>query len=115
MTCLKCGRDTADDHVFCQECLAVMDRYPVKPGTPVHLPHPAEPAPVKKSRKRVLSPDEQIFHLRRQVRRLMLGLSIVTVLLALCAGLLAYKMLQQQMQPVSNYGRNYTIDTSHNT
>ncbi len=114
MNCLKCGKKTTNSQVFCDSCLQNMASYPIKPGTPVHLPNPAEPAPVKKSRKRVLSPEEQIFHLRRQVRRLMLGLSIVTVLLALCAGLLAYKMLHQP-QPVSTYGRNYTIDTSSNS
>lgn len=113
MHCLKCGKKTTNSQVFCDSCLQGMASYPIKPGTPIHLPHPAEPAPVKKPRKRVLSPEEQLFHLRRQVRRLMLALSVVTVLLALSAGLLAYKLLQQP-EPISTYGRNYTIDTSSN-
>ena len=38
MYCLKCGRDTKSEQVFCNDCLAVMDAYPVKPDTAIHLP-----------------------------------------------------------------------------
>ena len=39
MSCMKCGKEVSEDQVFCPECLAEMERYPVKPGTPVLLPH----------------------------------------------------------------------------
>ena len=35
MSCMKCGKEVSEDQVFCPECLAEMERYPVKPGTPV--------------------------------------------------------------------------------
>ncbi len=39
MNCLKCGREIQSPQVFCDACLADMDAYPVKPGTPVHIHH----------------------------------------------------------------------------
>ena len=36
--CLKCRREIAEGQVFCDDCLAQMKKYPVKPGTPVNLP-----------------------------------------------------------------------------
>ena len=38
MSCIKCGKDTLGQDVFCKECLEVMADYPVKPGTPVLIP-----------------------------------------------------------------------------
>ena len=35
MNCLKCGRDIAEDQLFCESCLEVMDQYPVKSGSVV--------------------------------------------------------------------------------
>ena len=39
MSCMKCGKEVSEGQVFCEECLTEMERYPVKPGTPVLLPH----------------------------------------------------------------------------
>ena len=38
MYCMKCGREIEDGQAFCGDCLAVMEKYPVKPGTAVILP-----------------------------------------------------------------------------
>ena len=35
--CMKCGKEIPEERVFCEECLAVMDAYPVKPDTVVQI------------------------------------------------------------------------------
>ena len=47
MACLKCGKETEEDRSFCADCRAVMDLYPVKPGTPVVLLQRPEREPEK--------------------------------------------------------------------
>ena len=39
MNCLKCGKKTGKTEAFCQECMEVMERYPVKPGTVAQIPN----------------------------------------------------------------------------
>ena len=78
MRCLKCGRDIADEQVFCEDCQTDMAQYPVKPGTPIQLPHRAPEPPVKKKpgkEKPELKPEERIARLRRRVRWLTLALA----------------------------------------
>ena len=84
MSCMKCGKEVSEDQVFCPECLAEMDRYPVKPGTPVLLPHREPIAAQRKRRplKRVRKPEEQLAALRKSVRLLCL---ILFLLLAIAA------------------------------
>lgn len=38
MSCMRCGKATEESELFCAECLADMERHPVKPGTPIQLP-----------------------------------------------------------------------------
>ena len=49
--CIKCGKELSTTKVFCQECLEIMEKYPVATGTPIVL-HPrsaaVQKAPVKK-------------------------------------------------------------------
>ncbi len=110
MYCLKCGKETADAHIFCDSCLSVMSEYPVKPDTTVHLPHrPEAAAPKKQSRKRAMQPEEQLAAMHRLVRRLIAALVAVTVLFVLSAAGLAYTYKNSDTTPT--VGRNYTIDT----
>ena len=114
MDCLKCGRKTVDDHVFCDECLTVMDRYPVKPGTPVHLPrHAFVPAGKKAApRKRTISQEEQIEKLRRRLRRSRLAGLVLLVALSLAAVILVREFAGKDIPVI---GQNYTIDISRDT
>lgn len=109
MTCLKCGRNTQDDHVFCPECLAVMDRYPVKPGTPVHLPRHAFVPTSRKTppRKRTVPLEEQIAGLKRSLRRSRLVGLVLLVALSLAAVLLVREFAGNDIPAI---GQNYTID-----
>ena len=86
MNCVKCGREIGEDQVFCGQCLDEMEKYPVKPGTAVHIPTRAPREEVKKQPKRklALSPSEQIQRLQKKVRILRLALALM---LLICAGL----------------------------
>ena len=84
MNCMKCGRELTGEGVFCAECLAEMDRYPVRPGTVVHLPRHNPDPPAKKPvsrRKSHVAPEEKVKQLRKLVVRLVVALVICTVLL----------------------------------
>ena len=114
MACLKCGREIAAEQVFCDGCLAIMEESPVKPGTPVLLPSPKHQAAVKKQthRKRALSPEEQVLHLRKALRRMYLCVAVLIVVLGMATALLVNEILQQDTPAI---GQNYNVDTTLNT
>ena len=115
MTCMKCGVDIPEGQVFCDHCLSVMEEYPVKPSTRIHLPKRAfaeeeQKKPGKK--KRTLSPEEQIAALRLKVRRLRLAAVVLVFILCIVTGFLVLKIYSDFTTPET--GRNYNIDTSMN-
>ena len=114
MSCLKCGRNTVDAHVFCNECMAVMDRHPVKPGTPVHLPrHVFIPTNKKPTpRKRTVSQEEQIVNLKKRLRRSRMIGMILLVALSLATVLLVREFAGEDLPAI---GQNYTIDIGRDT
>lgn len=114
MYCLKCGKDTTGEQVFCDNCLQAMEAYPIKPGTAVHLPKTHATVEVKKTahRKRPLTPDEQIASLQKHLHRSrVLGL-LLAALLLVASGLLVYEILNPDGPII---GLNYTIDTTMGT
>lgn len=111
MNCMKCGAETPEGQVFCDHCLSVMEQYPVKPGTHIHLPkrtEVAEPAKKPTKKKRTPSPEEQIAALRQKVMRLRLLVVILAFVICVVSGFLALSLYQQYSNP--DTGRNYTID-----
>jgi len=116
MNCMKCGTQIPEKQVFCDHCLSVMDQYPVRPGTYIHLPKRAkvtEAAPKKSAKKkRTLSVEEQLSALRLQVLRLRLTAAILAFLVCVASAFLAVKVFYDTTEPTT--GRNYTIDTSMN-
>lgn len=114
MYCLKCGKDTQQDQVFCDSCLQTMEAYPVKPGTVVNLPKQDPMAAAKKSshRKRLMTPDEQVIYLRKHLRRSRAFALILAALLVLSSGMLLYEILNPDAPVI---GKNYTIDTTRET
>ena len=111
MYCMKCGREVEDEQVFCSDCLVDMEKYPVAPGTVVKLPTRKEPPPSRKpvSRRRKLTPSEQIPILKKRIRRLIAAL-VVTVLLFLAALYPAvnFFLRHYDLRP----GQNYTAITT---
>ena len=104
MGCMKCGRDLEPGQVFCQECLADMRKYPVKPGTVVTLPRRQEELPKRPPRKKTLSPEEQIRRLRKRNRRLFVTSLVLILLLAVSAFFLVREILEEEhYRPGQNY------------
>lgn len=88
MQCIKCGRDTENNQVFCPECLASMDQAPIKPGTPVSIPkRPAREytPPVKKDK-----PEDIILRLQKKLKALTIVILILLVGLGVSLGIIAY-------------------------
>ena len=112
MNCMRCGRETVDNQVFCNECLADMEKYPVRPGTVVHLPRRREEPAVKKSlgrRKAPPSPEEQVKRLKLQIRRQRIVLLICTVLMLIAGYFAVVHVLEQDIDFLP--GQNYSSVT----
>ena len=112
MNCLKCGRETAGERVFCEDCLADMRRHPVKPGTVVLLPSRRETHPLKKvSKRRTLTPEEQVRILKTRVKVFAIALLACIAMILL----LAYPALEHLREDNYKPGQNYTAITSGTT
>lgn len=48
MNCIKCGRKSGENQVFCNDCLEKMKQNPVNPDTVINLPKRPAPSPIKK-------------------------------------------------------------------
>ena len=108
MNCMKCGREISDEQVFCNDCLAVMDAYPVPPDAVVRIPRRAPRSPEKKYRE--VSAKEQILQLRSTIRWLVLTVTVLTVVLILTTAMLLHQLDKPSApKPTGNpLGRNYT-------
>lgn len=104
MGCLKCGRDTQEGAVFCPECLLEMQRYPVRPGTPVMLPSRERVVPKKAPKRRAVPPEEQIKGLKKKIRTL----TILWIAALLAFVILAVVCLRVLPYPQYRPGQNYT-------
>lgn len=105
LKCIKCGRETINDQVFCPDCQVDMQRYPVRPGTVVQIPARKETGTVKKvTRKKTMSPEEQVESLKKQVRTLWLSLILVSIL----AASLSVPTYQHWKEGQKKIGQNYT-------
>lgn len=113
MKCLKCGKDTSHDQIFCDHCLRTMDAYPVDPGIHIQLPkRSVTPAPKKSSsRRRSQNPEETVVRLKKVTVWLC---SIVLVLcLALGACIAALAMTGQALEEAKRTGKNFTVETTN--
>lgn len=86
MNCLRCGKETEENQVFCKECLEDMERHPVKPGTPIQLPNRKVRGITKRSSFRVAASkwEDQIFRLKYTIFWLILVVILLIAALALC-------------------------------
>lgn len=111
MTCMKCGREIPAEQVFCDSCLALMEKYPVKPDAAIHLPLRKEATSTKKQsgRRRQLPPEEQILLLRKRNRRLRLTVVILSIVLAAAVAGVVFLQLHPDAPATIPMGRNYTI------
>ncbi len=92
MNCIKCGKDTKSEHIFCQQCLDGMDKYPVKPDVHVQLPNrPATPSQKRSGKKRILlTTDEQVVALQKRTRRMAVWIAMLCLLLGAAAATIVH-------------------------
>ena len=106
MHCMKCGREIDEGRVFCPECLADMENYPVKPGTAVQLPVRRNLPKKTPPRKKTATPEEQNLRLQKIIRFL-LGAWLVTLLIAAILAYPAYKYVVEENHFLP--GQNYSV------
>ena len=104
MACMKCGKNTENERLFCSRCLEVMEAYPVKPDVHIQLPvRGGESQPKKQARKqRKNSKDAKIATLRLQLRLMW----VVVIALLLAMGILLLRGVK--IPTAENPGQNYT-------
>ena len=114
MSCMRCGKDTEDMQVFCAECLADMERYPVKPGTPIQLPVREQKDAAKRNRFRLAESKwtDKIFLLKYIIFWLVVLIVLLAAALALCICMLLQvtpewinKLLFEAATVASSFGR----------
>lgn len=84
MKCMKCGTAVPSDQVFCESCREEMDRYPVRPGTPIQLPNHPEKNYAKNIHKKNRKPEETVANLRALIFWLILLIVALGVALGIC-------------------------------
>ena len=107
MNCLKCGREISDGNAFCPDCLAVMEKYPVKPTTSLQLPHrDQQEIPKKTAKRKKISPEERTTRLKKTNRRMALVIAVLFVIICVLAGRIAQmELARNEEEPL---GTNYT-------
>ena len=93
MNCMKCGKETAENHVFCDTCLKDMEKYPVKPGTPVHIPSRKSAEQDRRPpRKKEPTKDDLIAQHHRMIKWLLIALGVLAVAFVIVTGFLLYTL-----------------------
>lgn len=112
MYCLKCGRETGSNQIFCDSCLNLMKRYPVKPDATVYLPQRSESSFGYRvnPRKRVPSVEERLAKVKKRNRWLIGAVIVLSLALSLVSVRLVQKAQQEQFSHL--VGRNYTYDST---
>ena len=119
MKCMRCGRDTTDQQVFCDDCLADMARHPVKPDVAVYLPsrRPAEPQRKQiRHRKKDLSAEELVPILRSRIWILSAAVVILMLMLGAAAAGVWFANNPTTDEKIPNIGQNYqTVENNNET
>ena len=108
LNCMKCGREISLGQVFCKDCLADMEQYPIKPGTPVQLPVQPETVTPRRNTttRKTRKPEEQIALLRKLVLSLGLALLVVVLAFAITVSVLLHRIEQSKDSTLP--GQNYS-------
>ena len=105
MQCLRCGRETEGEQVFCFLCETTMMKHPVKPNTVVTIPERSIRERVSTPRRTVRT-EEDTDQLRRTILQLRLWVCMLMAALMLCVGVLTWQELTREEKPA--IGQNYT-------
>lgn len=104
---MKCGRETQNQQVFCDMCLAGMESAPIAPGTPVNLP-PVYARLGKRPTEKQKKPEDIIFQLERKIHRLSITIILLVLLLVIALGTLAWTLTSDSAPII---GQNYSTMT----
>ena len=109
MNCMKCGREIPSGS-FCDECLAGMEKYPIKPNTVLQIPNRQESIQSKKTvrRRKELTEKEKLIRYERRVWILTWINGILAILLA---GALVLCLMEYRKTLGPPTGQNYTAVT----
>jgi len=109
MSCLRCGKETPVSQAFCNDCLQDMSHYPVRSDAPIHLPKRNEKTVSKKAvkRKKLIKPEDQVIHLRKIIRWMM----VLLVLSSLLTCIAVAKLVAKEENPKYPDGKNYITTT----
>lgn len=109
MACLKCGKKTKDEQVFCPACMTVMEAHPVKKDVHLQLPNRKERALPKRTghKRRALSPEEQLSLLKKRQTRLIAVIVLLALLLSAAVGLLIFTLTAPEDLELE-WGINYS-------
>ena len=111
--CPKCGRDAAENMAFCEECLAEIEKYPVKPGVVVLLPqHEKAAKPSPKRRYNPAPPEEQLSKLKKRTAALTLALILALGAAGVFGWMAATDFLNEPETKLP--GQNYSSETPAN-
>ena len=108
MQCLRCGRETENDQVFCFACEALMAKHPVKPNTVVTIPERSVRLRSAAAR-RPQRPEEDTDQLHRTILQLRLWVCMLMAALMLCVAAITWQELNRPKQPA--IGQNYSSIT----
>ena len=104
MNCMKCGRETEAENVFCQSCLMDMAKHPIQPGTVVLLPRRREPSLVKKvTRRHIITAEEQIKIQRKWLMILALLLAAAITAIVFMFNPTMHYVMDQHFEIGQNY------------
>ena len=106
MNCMKCGKEIKEPQVFCDSCLATMEKYPVKSNIRVQVPVRPVVEVKASAKKEPPSLEVQLQRLRRQNKHLFVALLCSVFALALAVVLLFHAPPSERAS--NNLGRNYT-------
>ena len=110
MGCLKCGKDTQSNHVFCPECLAIMEQHPVKPDAVVMIPQREPVQPERKSKRKKADPKKRSRRIRFVVRGLFGMVLILFLLVCILAAMLF--SAQEELSALKETTEPTTVETT---
>lgn len=111
MNCLKCGEKIEHNQVFCPNCLAEMEQYPIKPDIVVQLPsqqkakQPA--APQNAVRRQTMADMEAKCRKLKKANRVLTTLMVIFILATLVLSAMTFNLIEQ-WGLVKKWGQNYT-------
>lgn len=116
MNCLRCGRETVAENVFCEDCQLEMQKYPVDPGIAVQLPRRRDSASHKKQpKKHVPTAEEKLPVLQQTMRYLLLFLIICIAAILLMLKPTLHYLQDEHFEIGQNYSSVSQTETTETT